>query len=862
MIDKWGRKPAEDSLEGEMQLLQCLQRHLPEASREELASLLNLRIEPSKKSTTAARQNRIGSDRQVIFSAVAEMAGKPDYPPPTKEHPFPLLYARSAKGLPEKNGEPSQAYHDAAPFQKVVQSPMGEEILPDELTPWEEIWPWLHRLFRDQKKTNRLDLERIIGKAVKRQPLSAIPWQQRLRWPHEIVLVVDFSRHLCPFFADYLRLVEKLTSWFKDRLKLIICKDSERQIFIHAGRRYELFPLCEENQYILYLGDLGFLDRQGVSPWRWLSLGRELAGRNARIEALLTVQPEDWRRQHLEFFNLHHWDAGSLFSRDHWGLQKKRTEGDGRSSRQTEDVLACLSLAFELTPALVRRVRKHLGFSVSVEGLIFQHSALRGKFYSFQWRSQELRERYKDRLAQLSHDEDKLWAIIKDFEQRLPPELQVEQRQKAARPLLPHQHQFILNLTKSLHLNTLDAGERESYLAWIGRMAERAGDEIWGDAANNLFGLFHYLKKPPFLPSGVDLERVPESLVRRGRARRRIAVLQQRNELVFTNDIKVFSPGQILAGFTADSRATVQLLSPSGGIKKLLSVGSDLLLPDNITEAVISTASETLTLRFLPCPGWASGIGRDRYGLFTEVQVQGVAFVMRWIPPGSFMMGSPPNEPERSDDEGPQHQVRFAKGFWLAETACTQALWRAVMGDNPSRFQDNPEQPVENVSWQMAMDFIDRINGRKTDLALRLPSEAEWEYACRAGTITPFSFGAKLTAVDANYGVEFPYNKGKKKKPINRTMPVKSFLPNPWGLYQMQGNAWEWCRDRWHDNYRGKPLLDGSIPWSDGDSQEQVCRGGSWFNDGRYLRSACRNNWIFDNVLSGLRLARGPDQQG
>ena len=224
-------------------------------------------------------------------------------------------------------------------------------------------------------------------------------------------------------------------------------------------------------------------------------------------------------------------------------------------------------------------------------------------------------------------------------------------------------------------------------------------------------------------------------------------------------------------------------------------------------------------------------------------------------------MGSRGDEPGRSKSEGPQHRVRFKHGFWLAETACTQALWEAVMGDNPSRFDSDSENPVEQVSWKMAKGFIEKLNAEIPGLDLRLPSESEWEYACRAGTTTAFWFGDELTVEDANYNGTYPYNGGKKGIYREQTLLVKSFRRNPWGLYQMHGNVWEWCEDEWHDNYEGAP--DDGSPWRDSKDREAVLRGGSWFYYGRRLRSACRIHGLFgfDIDYSGLRLARGPELQ-
>ncbi|MCB1768240.1 MAG: formylglycine-generating enzyme family protein, partial [Candidatus Competibacteraceae bacterium] len=199
---------------------------------------------------------------------------------------------------------------------------------------------------------------------------------------------------------------------------------------------------------------------------------------------------------------------------------------------------------------------------------------------------------------------------------------------------------------------------------------------------------------------------------------------------------------------------------------------------------------------------------------------------MRWIEPGVFQMGSPENEPERLSDEGPQHPVTIGQGFWLFDTACTQALWEAVMGKSPSRFKGD-DRPVENVRWNDCQDFIKRLNERLSGLDPTLPSEAQWEYACRAGTTTPFSFGDNITPEQVNYNSNYPYAGGKKGRYRQETVPVASLPPNPWGLYEMHGNVWEWCQDHWHDNYRGTPG-NGSA-WEDRDvGADRVLRGGSW----------------------------------
>jgi formylglycine-generating enzyme required for sulfatase activity len=235
----------------------------------------------------------------------------------------------------------------------------------------------------------------------------------------------------------------------------------------------------------------------------------------------------------------------------------------------------------------------------------------------------------------------------------------------------------------------------------------------------------------------------------------------------------------------------------------------------------------------------------------------GIRQALRWIPLREFWMGSPEDEPERGGDET-LHRVILTQGFWLADTACTQALWQAVMGTNPSQFP-GAERPVETVNWHDVQAFLQRVQALAPELALRLPTEAEWEYACRAGTTTPFWFGAQITPEQVNYDGRYPYAGGKRGRYRAETVSVHALLCNSWGLYQMHGNVWEWCQD-WYAPYAAAtadaPAVD---PIGSATGADRVLRGGGWFDVGRGARSAQR--FAFDPGTRhdgfGFRLALG-----
>jgi formylglycine-generating enzyme required for sulfatase activity len=281
---------------------------------------------------------------------------------------------------------------------------------------------------------------------------------------------------------------------------------------------------------------------------------------------------------------------------------------------------------------------------------------------------------------------------------------------------------------------------------------------------------------------------------------------------------------------------------------------------------------------------WQNRSGQDRWRqeyrlvqvegflvqLNREAPVQTVTLTMVKIPAGAFSMGSPPEETERSDDEGPLHKVKL-ESFFMGQTPITQAQWREVacwqerpgelwgrklkpdpshhksmgmQGENKARLlagESNTDQcPVERVSWWDAMEFCDRLSQR-TGLTYTLPSEAQWEYACRAGTTTPFNIGKTISPELVNYNGNHTYADGPKGIYREQTTPVGMFPANAWGIQDIHGNVWEWCADHWHPSYHGAP--DHGRPRINpnaNDDEERLLRGGSWLNEPRRCRSAAR----------------------
>lgn len=279
--------------------------------------------------------------------------------------------------------------------------------------------------------------------------------------------------------------------------------------------------------------------------------------------------------------------------------------------------------------------------------------------------------------------------------------------------------------------------------------------------------------------------------------------------------------------------------------------------PERIRGAVMSRVDERLSIEELAYRLYAleqSPVGIDRDEFFLSCGWSGLGeagrIPMIRVPPDDaptvrFLMGSPESEKDRSSDEGPQHEVVLSS-FFLSETVVTEEQYAEF--DRRRKIQD-PEHPVVGISWWEAWLFCCWMGGD-------LPTEAQWECACRAGTTTPFSFGEDVTTEQVNYHGNYPY-RGRKGEYRGAVVPVGSLPPNPWGFFEMHGNVWEWCRDRAGD-YSEKLVVD---PMGPKDGHERVLRGGSWPRYARYVRSAYRSRLhpAYRSDRIGFRLARGQD---
>jgi formylglycine-generating enzyme required for sulfatase activity len=284
--------------------------------------------------------------------------------------------------------------------------------------------------------------------------------------------------------------------------------------------------------------------------------------------------------------------------------------------------------------------------------------------------------------------------------------------------------------------------------------------------------------------------------------------------------------GLILFCVTTAPLACVSKTPPQAGSPA--TPATELRVPTGFT-AKAGTITEPYTKT-----GWAKEIVHEATGI-----------ELVFIPAGEFDMGSPREEKNRRDDEDPLHRVKITKAFYLGKYEVTQEEWKKITGNNPSIFRGSDQLPVDSISWDDCQEFC-----RKVGDGLRPPTEAEWEYACRAGTQTRFSFGDIDTALG-----DYAWYTGNSG---SRTHPVGQKKSNPWGLYDMHGNVWEWCAD-WYGDYPGGAITDPAGPAS---SPHRVLRGGSCNNAPGENRAAARGRGAPDlRGGHGFRVA-GPVNHG
>ncbi len=789
--------------------------------------------------------------------------------------------ARFCRVVANRLLEPEEVVRDeptwfqrAEPFQGEDELRAPANISPPPqppLLPWSRLWPFLKTALGAWQTTRTLDLPRILSRLARAQTLRYLPRQQRHGWAAQCRLIVDYAEPLLPFWNDFNQLHRRLRRLRGARgLRLIAFPDGDPggRCWWHDGREWresDSGPAPATGAVVLVLSDLGCNDPSDVRRRQWRYLGARLRRTGCRPVALMPSPPRWWDGELTRLFYPACWDRMARLPRR---LDARRlplaSSARAESDPGAERLLALLAPAIRIEPALLRAARHALPVreaDVGSEAAAWNRPNVHATPLAFYYDREAIagyRRAFQGQDAALRRQ---VAGLIVEHHLHLSPAIGHEERGVLANlenACDVQAQRFMARIVRTLR-DRNDA-MADSAQAWVGRLTPRQHEAMWQDEALaaawaivNQTALREGQVTPP---PGLDLSRV-SWLVGQDQTLKHYTLRQRGPALYLEADAPAApasdldAPGSPVANLGAIApQVQVQRLEPSDQFIQpldqaiLLSASGRLRLRTDYQELILDSIER---------PEWAEAIGRDGYGLYVDFRIGDVVQRLRWIVPGEFLMGSPASEAERLSNET-QHRVILTRGYWLADTACTQALWQAVLGDNPSRFKGE-DRPVETVSWDDAQRFIERLNELVPGGGFRLPTEAEWEYACRAGTRTPFWFGDQITPEQVNYDGNHPYAGGRKGKYRKETVAVKALPCNGWGLYQMHGNVWEWCQD-WLGDYPAETVVDPTGP---GGGEGRVLRGGSWFRYGRDARSAYRFRGVpgYRSDLVGVRLARG-----
>ena len=738
-----------------------------------------------------------------------------------------------------------------------------EAVEPGDLEPPESAaprheplstWPRLWRVLEDRLRTPRprraIDVDRLVRCWARGQTPRSLPRCSGLAHA-PLTVLLDSSERLMPFWRDQMLVLGRLAKKLGRRTVRRI--DAAPLL---AGK----LPVLGAEERVLALSDLGCFGSPETRQ-AWATLGARLSRRSvAPPVALVSASVATWPGSAARWWQALPWESPGRGG-------EPRGVPDAGSAGEVDSVLVLASVAQRLDAGLVRGLRRLVGADLGLEVELWSHPAVI--------------ERSAGGLV--------LEAETAKQGRRAFEELPVAEKAAVAR-LLQRWHGALPEIlaTEVADLLACGVGEEvfergtvERSLPLLAQICRRVAREHGTDPVFDLavdaffqrFGQWSSLRLWHDPRLRADLERAatahrlryPETERPTGTTPEMLR--QARTEGAGWHRHRIVQGPDGLGVGVADSAGSplIELVSrqapvvladglgPATELRPGVGQAPPCVDPIHLATDVEAVAFEAWQPILDDATSWASAAGRDEYGLWAAFEVEGVRQRLRWIPPGRFWMGSPESEPGRWNDEGPRHPVTLGEGFWLAETPCTQALWQAVMGGNPSHFKGS-QRPVEQVRWDDCQRFLDRLNQRFRHLDARLPTEAEWEYACRAGTATA-TWRGELESSKSGEAKILQDIAWYRANSDGETHPVATREPNPWGLYDLLGNVLEWCWDYW-GGYRGEGMVDPEGP---NRGSRRVVRGGSWDDPARLVRAAYRFASLpgVRYSILGFRLSRG-----
>ncbi len=714
------------------------------------------------------------------------------------------------------------------------------------------------------KNSREIDTEKLVKHISQGKHLTRLPKQQRRRLGQHIHFIDDRKNHLIPYWRDHYYYQAIIASYQPDySCSHAVCIEGQLLPKTRTKQGLKTWQMPPKESLVIIFSDLGALAQQSERHVKqWLQIGEQLQRQQCTAIVLLPCHPDACDKRLKKYFHLQAWEANQ---------HCKKINQD--SQQQAKQLLIALAPVIRLEPSLIRQMRLAMRCfgekwhsDAAVESILWQHPDIQERHSVAASLNLDARLQNLQHFAKLPEEQrKKALDVIREWRGGDLSHgiwfVEVAALDASTRKLIPNDVQASntyfcqYNARLQRQPDAVDENEQD----WLIRTTDDYIPDYaleHSELGKQLQQIKYELHKhdADYHAEGIN----PRQLAINENAIKKAVLYQQGNSLRLvpftpnTRQATIYSPIALLTL----RQNHIQLRTESERLGELdLKDQTAIELPSEDKITIISDC-ETLTLEQWQKPEEIEATGRDEYGLYLDVDFAGITQRFRYIQPSTFMMGSPDNEAERDDDED-YHQVTIPQAYWIADTTVTQELWQAIMGENPSSFKAK-DQPVENVSWHDAQDFITKLQQQQPLLSLRLPTEAEWENACRAGSTTAFSFGDNITPQQVNYDGNFPYNNAKKGEYRQQTVKVKSLACNDWGLYEMHGNVWEWCNDIFTEHLGTQAVSD---TWQADKNKDalRVLRGGSWNGFGRFCRSAIRRRYVPDlrNDNIGFRLILG-----
>ena len=706
------------------------------------------------------------------------------------------------------------------------------------LASWARLQRRISGLLLEVYESRHLNVDLLLHDLSRGRMPRSLPFRKCWRWPRLLNVIIDHSRRLTPFWQDQKMVMTRLTRW--------LGRGNVNEYRVHDGitdpipmgkvRRCKFNNIAKVPESVLVLGDCGCL--AGYHPlvhqWCKLARSRRLQGRGTT--ALVPAPCGRWPRGLFGYWKLALWEQSAI----------PRHGGDeALLDERAQRLLSLISYASRIEPGLLRTIRRLLPpreADAGTEADVWSHADIASgspvALTIAKALLKDLQARFRQEDSALR---EKVEKAIRDWHAALPKEIW-----HAELLHLPSsdQEDFFVGETAAAKRDflriaetmlkpeeTIDSNYQAAIRAWFGRFKGRThfNVQLWvgntqlSRTLQKVDAFIHQDETIIETATGYD----PRRDGKRGSQRTWTVRQVGAHFRIVETDVKlsaVTQDGSPMAILRSTRPFLHYVESEGGGVEP-----QEILIPVRFDPQTGQVTKELLTRL-----DWADTMGHDEYGVWATFRHAGVTQRLRWIPPGKFMMGSPANEVGRMDNEK-QHAVIITRGYWLFDTPVTQALWQTAMEKNPSYFPGD-DRPVEQVTWHECTAFIKKINGKLPGLNLVLPTEAQWEYACRAGTTTSTYAGDLESKNVSSILDEIAWYAGNRD---GETHPVGLKKPNSWGLYDILGNVYEWCGD-WYADYSGDAEVNPEGPDTGGF---RVFRGGSWRYDARSVRAAYRDGW-------------------